>query len=99
MTSGVAWPVDNPISRVANVGAPAHGALLLFEPAFDAFRRADDVTVHSIHRYRRHDLAALAVDEPAGAAASVLRPAAERSVGVDRARACAARQVPASTRR
>jgi len=36
------------------------GALLLFEPAFEAFRRAHDVTVHSIRRYRRDRLAALA---------------------------------------
>jgi SAM-dependent methyltransferase len=36
------------------------GVLLLFEPAFDALRRAHDVTVHSIHRYRRDGLAALA---------------------------------------
>ena len=49
------------VRELARVLEP-HGALLLFEPAFDAFRRAHDVTVHSIHRYRRHDLATLAVD-------------------------------------
>jgi SAM-dependent methyltransferase len=49
------------LRELARVLVP-HGALLLFEPAFDALRRAHDMTVHSIHRYRRHDLAALAVD-------------------------------------
>jgi SAM-dependent methyltransferase len=35
------------------------GAVLLFEPAFPSLQRAHDVTVHSIHRYRKRDLGAL----------------------------------------
>jgi SAM-dependent methyltransferase len=45
----------NELARVLRPG----GALLLFEPAFDALRRAHDVTVHAIHRYRRAELAGL----------------------------------------
>jgi SAM-dependent methyltransferase len=46
------------VRELARVVRPG-GALLLLEPAFDALRRAHDKTVHSIHRYRRADLAAL----------------------------------------
>lgn len=46
------------LARVLKPG----GALLLFEPAFESLRRAHDVTVHGIRRYRRSDLAALATD-------------------------------------
>ncbi|MBA2327131.1 MAG: class I SAM-dependent methyltransferase [Actinobacteria bacterium] len=35
------------------------GVLLLIEPAFDGLRRAHDVTVHSLRRYRRRSLADL----------------------------------------
>ncbi|HYV59778.1 MAG TPA: class I SAM-dependent methyltransferase [Acidimicrobiia bacterium] len=45
------------LSRVLRRG----GALLLLEPAFESLRRAHDVTVHGLRRYRRHELAALAV--------------------------------------
>lgn len=37
------------------------GVVLLLEPAFEALRRAHDVTVHSLRRYRRRDLVSLAV--------------------------------------
>jgi SAM-dependent methyltransferase len=46
------------LARVVNPG----GALLLVEPAFESLRRAHDVTVHGIHRYRRRRLATLATD-------------------------------------
>jgi ubiquinone/menaquinone biosynthesis C-methylase UbiE len=36
------------------------GAVLLLEPAFESLRRAHDVTVHGIRRYRRDELAGLA---------------------------------------
>ena len=36
------------------------GAVLLLEPAFASLRRAHDVTVHGLRRYRRDDLAGLA---------------------------------------
>jgi len=45
--------------ELARVLTPG-GAVLLFEPAFESLRRAHDVTVHGIHRYRRRGLAALA---------------------------------------
>jgi SAM-dependent methyltransferase len=35
------------------------GAVLLFEPAFASLQRAHDVTVHSLHRYRKSDLTGL----------------------------------------
>lgn len=35
------------------------GAVLLFEPAFPSLQRAHDVTVHSLHRYRKPALGAL----------------------------------------
>jgi len=37
------------------------GALLLLEPAFESLRRGHDVTVHGLRRYRRHELAGLAI--------------------------------------
>jgi len=49
------------IRELARVVRPG-GALLLFEPAFRSLRRAHDKTVHSLHRYRRKQLAALADD-------------------------------------
>jgi SAM-dependent methyltransferase len=45
------------LGRVVRPG----GAVLLFEPAFERLRRAHDVTVHGIHRYRRTRLVTLAV--------------------------------------
>jgi SAM-dependent methyltransferase len=36
------------------------GAVLLLEPAFQSLRRAHDVTVHGLRRYRRDELAGLA---------------------------------------
>jgi SAM-dependent methyltransferase len=47
------------IRELARVTKPG-GALLLFEPAFPALRRAHDAVVHTVHRYRRAALAALA---------------------------------------
>jgi SAM-dependent methyltransferase len=47
------------IGELARVTRPG-GAVLLFEPAFAALRRAHDKTVHSIHRYRRRELVDLA---------------------------------------
>jgi ubiquinone/menaquinone biosynthesis C-methylase UbiE len=47
------------VDELARVLRPG-GALLLFEPAFEPLRRAHDVTVHAIHRYRRAELARLA---------------------------------------
>ena len=47
------------VQELARVAKPG-GAVLLFEPAFELFRRAHDVTVHSRRRYRRRDLASLA---------------------------------------
>ncbi|HEY5164742.1 MAG TPA: class I SAM-dependent methyltransferase [Acidimicrobiia bacterium] len=47
------------VVELARVLRPG-GALLLIEPAFRALRRAHDTTVHSVHRYRRAELAALA---------------------------------------
>jgi ubiquinone/menaquinone biosynthesis C-methylase UbiE len=47
------------VAELARVVRPG-GALLLFEPAFASLRRAHDKTVHSLHRYRRHQLASLA---------------------------------------
>ena len=44
------------LARVLRVG----GAVLLLEPAFESLRRAHDVTVHGLRRYRRHELAARA---------------------------------------
>ena len=44
------------LARVLRTG----GALLLLEPAFASLRRAHDVTVHGLRRYRRHELAGLA---------------------------------------
>lgn len=44
------------LARVLRAG----GALLLLEPAFESLRRAHDVTVHGLRRYRRDGLAALA---------------------------------------
>jgi ubiquinone/menaquinone biosynthesis C-methylase UbiE len=44
------------LARVLKPG----GAVLLFEPAFERLRRAHDVTVHCLRRYRRDVLAALA---------------------------------------
>jgi ubiquinone/menaquinone biosynthesis C-methylase UbiE len=47
------------VRELARVLRPG-GALLLLEPAFPVLRRAHDKTVHSLHRYRRAGLAALA---------------------------------------
>jgi SAM-dependent methyltransferase len=47
------------VCELARVTKPG-GAVLLVEPAFAALRRAHDTTVHGVHRYRRHQLAALA---------------------------------------
>jgi SAM-dependent methyltransferase len=44
------------LARVLRTG----GALLLLEPAFALLRRAHDVTVHGLRRYRREELAGLA---------------------------------------
>ena len=51
---------DLAVAELARVLRPG-GALLLIEPAFRSLRRAHDKTVASIHRYRRRELAALAV--------------------------------------
>jgi len=50
---------DLAVRELARVLEPG-GALLLFEPAFEGLRRAHDVTVHSIRRYRHAALADLA---------------------------------------
>jgi SAM-dependent methyltransferase len=47
------------VRELARVLKPS-GVLLLFEPAFEQLRRAHDVTVHTVHRYRRDGLAARA---------------------------------------
>ena len=47
------------LSELARVLRPG-GAVLLLEPAFESLRRAHDVTVHGLRRYRRHELAGLA---------------------------------------
>ena len=47
------------VRELARVVRPG-GALLLLEPAFRSLRREHDKTVHSIHRYRRAELARLA---------------------------------------
>jgi ubiquinone/menaquinone biosynthesis C-methylase UbiE len=47
------------VVEFARVTRPG-GAVLLFEPAFPALRRAHDATVHGVRRYRRRGLAALA---------------------------------------
>ena len=44
------------LARVLRTG----GTVLLLEPAFESLRRAHDVTVHGLHRYRREELAGLA---------------------------------------
>jgi SAM-dependent methyltransferase len=44
------------LARVLRPG----GAVLLFEPAFESLRRAHDVTVHGLRRYRRRELARVA---------------------------------------
>jgi SAM-dependent methyltransferase len=43
------------LARVLRTG----GAVLLLEPAFESLRRAHDVTVHGLRRYRREELAGL----------------------------------------
>ena len=48
------------VRELARVTKPG-GAVLLVEPAFAVLWRAHDATVHGVHRYRRRDLAALAV--------------------------------------
>jgi SAM-dependent methyltransferase len=47
------------LAELARVLRPG-GALLLLEPAFASLRRAHDVTVHGLRRYRRDELATLA---------------------------------------
>jgi ubiquinone/menaquinone biosynthesis C-methylase UbiE len=49
------------VREMARVVRPG-GAVLLIEPAFRALRRAHDKTVHSLHRYRRTELADLMQD-------------------------------------
>ncbi len=49
------------LRELARVLAPG-GALLLFEPAFEALRREHDVTVHGRRRYRRTELVQRAHD-------------------------------------
>jgi ubiquinone/menaquinone biosynthesis C-methylase UbiE len=78
------------VRELARVLRPG-GALLLLEPAFPVLRRAHDKTVHSLHRYRRTGLSALA--EGAGLrverstyAYSFLAPPALGLALVDRAR-------------
>jgi SAM-dependent methyltransferase len=78
------------VRELARVLRPG-GAVLLFEPAFDALRRAHDVTVHSLRRYRRRDLALLARDaglrvERATYAYSFLAPPAAALHVVERRR-------------
>ena len=78
------------VQELARVLRPG-GALLLFEPAFRALRRAHDKTVHALHRYRRAELAALAVAaglhvERSTYAYSFLTPAAFGLALVDRVR-------------
>ncbi len=78
------------VRELARVVRPG-GVLLLFEPAFDSLRRAHDKTVHSLHRYRRRDLAGLAegvglrVERTAYAYAFLAPPAYALSL-VDRVR-------------
>jgi SAM-dependent methyltransferase len=47
------------VSELARLLRPG-GAVLVLEPAFRSLRRAHDVTVHGLRRYRRDDLAGLA---------------------------------------
>ena len=47
------------LGELARVLRPG-GAVLLLEPAFESLRRAHDVTVHGLRRYRRDELAGLA---------------------------------------
>jgi SAM-dependent methyltransferase len=49
------------IGELARVVKPG-GAVLVFEPAFEAFRRAHDKTVHSLHRFRRKELVRVMTD-------------------------------------
>jgi len=68
-----------------------HAPVLLWEPAFRSLRRGHDVVVHSRHRYRRHELAALAVAaglhvERATYAYSFLAPPALALGGIERVR-------------
>jgi SAM-dependent methyltransferase len=46
------------VRELARVMRPG-GVLLLVEPAFTSLRRAHDKTVHSLHRYRRRELAGM----------------------------------------
>ena len=47
------------VAELARVVKPG-GVLLMVEPAFEALRRAHDKTVHTVRRYRRASLSALA---------------------------------------
>jgi SAM-dependent methyltransferase len=47
------------LGELARVLRPG-GAVLLVEPAFPSLRRAHDVTVHGLRRYRRDELARMA---------------------------------------
>jgi SAM-dependent methyltransferase len=81
---------ERAVRELARVLRPG-GALLLFEPAFGSLRRAHDKTVHSLHRYRRRDLAALVVAaglhvERATYAYSFLAPPAAVLAAADRLR-------------
>jgi len=78
------------VRELARVLRPG-GALLLIDPAFPVLLRAHDKTVHTLHRYRRSSLAALA--EAAGLqvvrstyACSFLTPPAFGLAMVDRVR-------------
>jgi SAM-dependent methyltransferase len=56
------YTVDDDVAALAELGRVlrAGGAVLLLEPAFPSLRRAHDVTVHGLRRYRRAELAELA---------------------------------------
>ncbi len=49
---------ERAIGELARVTRPG-GAVLVFEPAFAALRRAHDTTVHGVRRYRRRELVTL----------------------------------------
>jgi SAM-dependent methyltransferase len=76
------------IRELARVTRPG-GAVLLFEPALPALRRAHDAVVHSVHRYKRAGLAGLAAHaglrvRRATYAYSFLVPPAAALAAVDR---------------
>lgn len=78
------------VAELARVVRPG-GAVVLFEPAFPALRRAHDAVVHARRRYRRRQLVGLAegaglVVERATYAHASLLPAAALLAGADRIR-------------